>query len=261
LLSSTAEADGSDVISESYSPAAEDHNIENIGLEPVWPYSIIGDASPLFALAKRTFMHRPNLSAVDWSFDPIDAARLGLGSEVASTLVATTQRFQGFVNGMAKWEPTAKEFYVEQTGVVADALQEALVQDYDGVIRIAPAIPPGWDFEGSVYARGKTKVNVQMRNGVVTAVVIEAGRDRQIKLRNPWPGNPVDVISTKTGKTVAAGVTGGVIEFSVAAGEAYIVENHGRAGAPERRFTVSGTPATGARKLGPVQIGLFAEGH
>ena len=39
------------------------------------------------------------------------------------------------MNGMAKWEETGKEFYVEQTGVVADALQEALVQDYDGLIQ------------------------------------------------------------------------------------------------------------------------------
>ena len=92
------------------------------------------------------------------------------------------------MNGMAKWEPTAKEFYVEQTGVVADALQEALVQDYDGVIRIAPAIPPGWDFEGSVYVRGKTKVDVQMRNGAVTTVVIEAGTTGPIRIAQSVAG-------------------------------------------------------------------------
>ena len=95
---------GSDVIAESYQPGAEDHNIENLGLEPVWPYDIIGDTSPLFPLAQRTYAHRPNTSAVDWSFDPIQAARLGLGSEVGATLITTTQKFQGFVNGMAKWE-------------------------------------------------------------------------------------------------------------------------------------------------------------
>ena len=209
----------------SYQPGAEEHNIENIGLEPVWPYDIIGDTSALFSLALRTFAHRPNSSAVDWSFDPIQAARLHLGSEVASTLSETTQKFQGFVNGMAKWEASAREFYVEQTGVVADALQEALVQDYDGLIRIAPAIPPGWDFDGSVYVRGKTKVDVQTRNGTVTAVVIEAGIPQRFRIRNPWTNETVDVISANLGKAIVS-VTGTTIEFDASARGIYVLEQH-----------------------------------
>jgi hypothetical protein len=254
LLPPSADADAEDVIAESYEPGAEDHNIENIGLEPVWPYSIIGDTSPLFPLARRTFAHRPNTSAVDWSFDPIQAARLGMGSDVGSTLIASTQKFQGFVNGMAKWETSAKEFYVEQTGVVAAALEEALVQDYDGLIRVAPAIPPGWDFDGSVYVRGNTRVDVQTRNGQVTALMIESGEDQALKVRNPWPGRPADVISMKTGKRIVMNAAGAVIEFSATAGTTYAVESGGDA---VHVVTVSGTPATKAKRLGPVQIGLF----
>jgi hypothetical protein len=257
LLPPSADADGADVIAESHQPGAEDHNIENIGLETVWPYSIIGDTSPLFSLAKRTFAHRPNTSAVDWSFDPIQAARLGLSSDVGSTLIASTQKFQGFVNGMAKWEASAKEFYVEQTGVVAAALQEALVQDYDGLIRVAPAIPPGWDFDGSVYVRGNTRVDVQTRNGEVATLVIEAGADQPLKIRNPWPGKPVDVFSLKTGKRIVTGAAGTVIEFPSTAGTTYVVETGDNAGAKSRVASISGTPATTAKKLGPVKIGLF----
>jgi alpha-L-fucosidase 2 len=259
LLPSSADAEGADVIAESYLPAAEIHNVENIGLEPVWPYALIGDTSPLFPLAQRTFAHRPNPAVIDWSSDPIQAARLGLGSDVGSTLIAITQRNQGFVNGMAKWEASSREFYVEQTGVVADALQEALVQDYDGLIRVAPAVPPGWDFDGSVYVRGNAKVDVQTRNGVVTTLVIEVGANQPIKIRNPWPGRPVDVISAKTGKPVVSGGAGPVIEFSATAGTVYGVENHGVAGTKARFTPVSGAPATAAKKLGPVQIGLFAD--
>ena len=260
LLTASADAEGTDVIAESYQPEAEDHNIENLGLEPVWPYDILGDTSPLFPLAQRTYAHRPNTSAVDWSFDPIQAARLGLGSEVASTLITTTQKFQGFVNGMAKWEPTAHEFYVEQTGVVADALQEALVQDYDGVIRVAPAIPPGWDFDGSVFVRGKTKVDVSTRDGAVVALVIEAGSDQQLKIRNPWPGKAADVIAGKSGKKLVTGAVGAVIEFAATAGESYLVELH-NASQNELKSTIGGTPAIHARKLGAVQIGLFPKGQ
>jgi hypothetical protein len=261
LLPASADGDGADVIAESYQPGAEMHNLENIGLEPVWPYGLIGDTSPLFALARRTFTHRLIKGWIDWSFDPIQAARLGLGDEVGASLVKITEKVQKFPNGMAKWEPTAKEFYVEQTGVVADALQEALVQDYDGVIRVAPAIPPGWDFDGSVYVRGRTKVDVQTRNDAITTVAIEAGTTQPIKIRNPWPGKPVDVISGKTGAKVVKGANGSEIEFPGIAGITYLVEPCCES-APARRFVpVSGAPSHSARKLGTVQIGLFGDGQ
>lgn len=259
LLPSSADSDGVDLIAESYLPGSEDHNIENIGLEPVWPYDLIGDTSPLFPLARRTYAHRPNSSAIDWSFDPIQAARLGLGGEVGSTLIETTRKFQGFVNGMAKWEPSAKEFYIEQSAVIADALQEALVQGYDGVIRVAPAIPPGWDFDGSVYVQGNTKVDVQTRNGVVANFVIEAGTSQSLKIRNPWPGNPVDVISCTTGKTVMKAAEGSVFEFTTSRGTSYVIERQGSAAAQLRMQPLSGTRAIKAKKLGPVQIGLSAD--
>jgi len=261
LLPPSADAGGSDVIAESYLPAAESHNSENIGLEPVWPYDLIGDTSPLFPLAQRTYLHRPSSCMNDWSFDPIQAARLGLGGEVRSTLIELTKKYQGFVNGMAKWEPTAKEFYVEQSGVVADALQEALVQDYDGVIRVAPALPPGWDFDGSVYVRGNTKVDLQTRNGVVTTVVIEAGSTQPLKFRSPWPGEAVDVLSGKTGARVVHGARGTEIVFPAIAGVSYLIQKHGESVAAQRFAPVTGTPAHSAKRLGPVQIGLFDDGQ
>lgn len=261
LLPPSADSDGADVIAESYLPGAEVHNVENIGLEPVWPYGLIGDTSPLFVLAQRTYAHRPNVANIDWCFDPIQAARLKMGTEVGSTLIQITEKVQNFVNGMAKWEPTAKEFYVEQTGVVADALQEALVQDYDGVIRIAPAIPPGWDFDGSVYVRGKSKVDVQIRNGSIRNVVIEAGTTGSIRMRNPWPGKPVDVISGRDGMMPVNGTTGRLIEFAGVAGTSYLIESREAPVATDGFAPVGGKPASAAKKLGPVQIGLFRDGR
>jgi hypothetical protein len=263
LLSASADAEGEDVIAESWLPSAGEHNSENTGLEPVWPYSLIGDTSPFFALARRTFYHRPNPLADDWTFDPIQAARLQLSAEVGSTLIALTEKSQGFVNGMAKFEPTSKEFYVEQTGVVADALQEALVQDYDGLIRIAPAIPPTWDFDGSVYVRGNTKVDVQTRNGAVVAAEIEAGATRPLKIRNPWPGKAVDVISIGTGKQVASSSLEGQteIDFSASKGTSYLIQVRDELVVNNRFEPVTGVAACKPKKLGPVQIGLFSEGN
>ena len=200
----SVDSSGDDVIAESYLPGAENHNAENIGLEPVWPYDLIGDTSPLFPLAKRTYANRLFKGVADWSFDPIQAARLHLGSDVESTLVTITEHSQLTPNGFANWDREYGEFYIEETGIVADALQEALVQDYDGVIRIGPAIPSAWDFDGSVFVRGRTKVDVEARNGEVVLAVIEAGSTAPIRVRNPWPEQAVDVVSGNSKKVISA---------------------------------------------------------
>ena len=254
LLTPSADADGQDMIAESYLAGAPNHNGENIGLEPVWPYDLIGDTSPLFALAKRTYANRLFKGVADWSFDPIQAARLGLGRDVGEMLVKVTQDSQRSPNGLANWDPEFKEFYVEEVGIVADALQEALVQDYDGIIRIAPATPPGWDFEGSVFVCGKTKVDVEMRNGVVAAAVIEAGTTKQLQVRNPWPGNAVDIIAG--GVRIVKADTRPVLSFRGVVGTTYLLV---RAAAPItcRQFApVTGQAASTVKHLGGVQIGI-----
>jgi alpha-L-fucosidase 2 len=272
LLPPSADADGLDMIAESYLPGAPNHNFENIGLEPVWPYSVIGDTSPLFALARRTYEHRPSSRGGGWSFDPIQAARLGLGNEVRAALLRSTENSARCVNGFtgcgrsgpgagtlsaADLNSRNLEFYVEQSGVAADALQEALVQDYDGLIRIAPAVPADWDFDGSVWVRGKTKVDVQVRDGVPTTVVIESGIAQQLKIRNPWPGQKIDVVAGKSGTKVVDGASGSVFHFEALAGTDYIIERHAIPTTNQRFESITGTTASSAKRLGPVQLGLF----
>jgi hypothetical protein len=260
LLSPSEDGNGQDIIAESYLPDAANHNAENIGLEPVWPYGLIGDKSALFPLAKRTYAHRPFNEVADWSFDPIQAARLGLGNEVGETLVKVTEKSQHTVNGLADWDKQYGEFYIEQVGVVAAALQEALVQDYDGLIRVAPAIPTAWDFEGSVSVRGKTRVDVQTKNGVVTTGVIESGVTQELRVRNPWPGQAVNVVSS-AGTTVVKANSEPVLSFRGTRGISYSLERVEARQSSSRFSPVSGMPAQTAKTLGSVQIGLFPNGQ
>jgi hypothetical protein len=239
------------VIAESYDSTAAEHNEENTGLEPVWPYNLIGDDSPQLALAKTTYATRPYPVHQDWSFDPVQAARLGLRDEVRSTLIALTGKYQKFVNGFANWGGPAGEFYVEQQGVVALALAEALVQDYDGLIRIAPAAPPEWDFEGSVWVRNRTRVDVQVRAAVPATVAIEAGATETLRIRNPWLGERVEVTDAQ-GKTVLSSVDS-TLKLTVHQGQSYLLTRSGVA--PQAFAIITGTPALQYRKLGPVQIG------
>lgn len=258
LLPASADADGHDVIANSYRPEAQIHNSENLGLEAVWPYATIGDTSPLFALAQRTYQFRPNKEVADWSFDPIQSARLHLGSEVAASLLKVTETSQHFINGFAHLGATDQdsEFYVEQSGVVAAALAEALVENYDGTLHIAPAIPPGWNFDGSVFVRGGTKVDVQVRDGAVTTVGLEVPRAQTILLRNPWPGSSLHVVDARTAHSVSltSRQSAQDISFQALANHTYFVE---RIEQPALPFVaIDGQPTTSYRKLGAVQIGL-----
>ena len=254
LIAEGSQAADNDVLAVSYDPAAENHNVENIGLEPVWPYDLIGDTSPQFELAKRTYLHRPYPTNQDWSYDPIQAARLGLRDEVRSTLIALTEKYQTFANGFANWGGKTGEFYVEQAGVVTAALQEALVQDYDGVIRINPAFPKEWDVDGQSAVRGKTRVDVRIRGGAVQAAKIEAGTTERLKVRNPW--GDADVEIRAAGRPVLK-LKGATLEFPVVAGQSYVVSAAGSTSDSWNDAEITGTASTTARKLGPVQIGTF----
>ncbi len=244
------------VIAESYDPSAAEHNEENTGLEPVWPYNLIGDDSPQLSLARATYAARPYPVHQDWSFDPVQAARLGLSEQVRSTLIALTQRYQAFVNGFANWGGPAGEFYVEQEGNVALALAEALVQDYDGLIRIAPAVPSEWNFEGSVWVRNRTRVDVQVQAGVPTTVAIEAGATETLRIRNPWPGQRVEVTDAH-GKTVMSSADS-VLQLAARKGESYLLAPSGAAGKPQPFANITGSSAQQCKKLGGVQIGKCA---
>jgi glycosyl hydrolase family 95 len=248
-------ASGSDVITLSRDPGATIHNKENIGLEPVWPYNLIGDSGSLTALAKRTYTNRPNKTLQDWSDDPIQAARLGLGSEVSATLIALTERYQKRISGLASF--AGMDAYAEQQGVVAAALGEALIQDYDGLLRIAPALPPGWDADATEYIQGNARVSVQIHGGVLTTVGITAGSTTTIRIRNPWPGKQIEVVDGGDESTVVLSpTTAGTISLHATAGHTYLVQLVSNPVSGMSFATVTGSPATRARHLGPVSIGL-----
>jgi hypothetical protein len=256
-LTPAADASGQDVIGFSYDQAAKTRNVENLGLEPVWPWGLIGDSGPLHDLADRTFTHRPFVERNDWSFDPIDAARLGRAADMEQTAVELTEQYQKRISGLASFGDKYPEQYAEQGGVITTALQDSLVQDYDGLVRIAPAWPAGWDADGTVYIQHRGKVDVQMRDGTPVTVAIEAGADGVIAVRNPWPGQRVEVVAgDRSGHRVVAPTSAGVVTVPARAGHSYLVQRVGSEHGPATFAPVTGAPATEAKHLGPVQIGL-----
>lgn len=241
------------IITSSYDPAAEVHNSENTGMEPVWPYGLIGDDGPLHALALRTFAHRVNKNVNDWSADPEQAARLGLAEEMKASLRSLTEKYQTYSNGFASFAG-GKEFYAEQVGVVADALQKALADEYDGMVRIAPAWPKDWDADGTVFLLHGNRADVQMRGGAPVTVGLEIATGGTMKLRNPWPGEAVNVLDARDGVAVVKACADAVVVFDAKAGRSYLVR---RAAQNVLRFeVVHGEQAAAPKRLGASRIGL-----
>jgi alpha-L-fucosidase 2 len=258
LLSPSADASGTDVIAPSYAPAATKHNVENVGLEPVWPYGLVGDNSgSLTSLAIRTFDHRPHSVTNDWSNDPIQAARLGLAGDFQSTVVSLTKKYQIYPSGMADLggKTSSNQPYAEEAGVAATAVQEALVQDYDGLLRIAPAWPSNWDVSGTVFIHGNSKVDVQVEGGKLTTVVIEAGSTQTITIRNPWQGQQVQVIDG-AGNVVVAATSSGQFPIPATAGHAYLIEQVASPTTALPFAVITGKAATADKSLGSRTIGL-----
>jgi F5/8 type C domain len=257
------DAAGTDVIADSYQPSATLRNSENIGLEPVWPWGVVGDDTTvngdnLTALADRTYTGRPNVNIADWSYDALDAARLDMPSQVESDLVANVERYQSYISGLAGFTggSPGDEPYIEQSSDDAATMDEALATDYDGTLRIAPAWPSGWDAAGTVYIQGGSKVDVQVQGGVITTAAIQAGTTTTMTVRNPWSGQQAEVVNGSTGAVVVSPTTSATLSVPVTAGSSYLIEQPSSPTASLPFAQVTGTQATAAKHLGGVQIGL-----
>jgi len=266
LLGPSADASGTDVIGNSYQPTAAIHNTENLGLEPVWPYGVIGDSTVvngdnLTALAQRTYSHRQYINNPDWTYDSIQAARLDLSAEVANDLVNSTKTYQLYPSGLAAWNPgSLDEPYIEHVSNVAATLDEALATDYDGTLRFAPAWPAGWDVSGTVYIQGGSKVDVQVEGGTLATAAIEAGTTQTMTVRNPWAGQQAEVVDGSTGAVVVAPTTASTLSVPVTAGMSYLVQKPSAPTASLPFAQVTGAAAQTSRSLGNATIGLSGSG-
>ena len=180
-----------------------------------------------------------------------------MSSQVASDLVAATEKYQAYISGLAAWNPSSiDQPYIEQTANVAMTLDESLATDYDGTLRFAPAWPSGGTPPARVYIQGGSKVDVQVEGGTLATAAIAAGTTGTMTVRNPWPGQQAEVVNGSTAAVVVSPTSNATLSVPVTAGQSYLVE---QAAAPTTSLPfaqVTGTQATTAKHLGGVKIGL-----
>ncbi|MFF5260928.1 hypothetical protein ACFY4C_18470 [Actinomadura viridis] len=235
-------------------------NTQNPDTEPLFPWGLYGAESELM---QSTFRNRVYVQTREWSEDALLAARLGRGEEMKSLLIQGTKDFQIFPNGFTAHgknaDPIRESNYYNGWGaVVSSALQESLVQSYQGTVRVAAAWPRDWEVSGSVQVQGGHRVNTQVRGGEPVAVGIQAAGDDRLKIANPWPGQKVRVVDGAAGRgaPVAGPTDAGVIEFAVQGSRSYLLERVDRPNTSFRFEAVGGERAQDVKSLGNRRLGV-----
>jgi hypothetical protein len=194
-------------------------------------------------MAERTFdRYRYNADA-GHEFLPVIAARLGNADWFRDALFRYVQYFQEFDQGLFNYYNAVgnKEFgtaaeanlhpYLEASGNLATSVNEALLQSYDGTIRVFPALPARWPGRFLLRAAGSFLVCSERRaeQGEESTPYIliepEGGEARLCRVALPWKQG-ADL--TAQGAHVSFTVKNGIAEFTARPGNIYVFTPKGK---------------------------------
>jgi hypothetical protein len=218
-------------------PIAQTHNGENVACELIWPYSVTGIGAADYARAVSTWKSRPFPYGNVWANDAIQAARLGLGDETLKGLTTMLERYQSYPNGMTNNTNGVFEYL----GVHLSAMNEALLQSYDDLIRVFPAMPADTSFIGrfTLLAKGGFLVSSEKEGSDIKYVGLKSTLGGGAKLSNPWG---TEMLQVRSGTDVVMTSSAAEVDVPTTAGGIYVVE---RVAKPLDGYTYA--QVTGAR--------------
>ena len=188
---------------------------------PVYPSGLVGlsqKGDPLFNVMTTTTLLYGS-EGMGWDPAPIVMARLGLARELALNLDQFPARWQFFVNGWGHISSEVKEdgegtsyfktnlvnvvgsptgekvpfpawpfrhMSMEAMSVLATAMNEALLQSYDGKIRVFPAFNGPKTARFTLHAQGGFIVSSEIKAGRVQWIAIRSLHGNPCKLELPW---------------------------------------------------------------------------
>ncbi|GIH62876.1 glycosyl hydrolase family 95 catalytic domain-containing protein [Microbispora siamensis] len=235
-------------------------NTQNTDMEPLSPWGLAGPDSTVM---QDTFAERVFPLTREWDESPVWAADLGRAADMKRLLVQGTADLQKFPNGFSGHgrndDPASiHNMYSSWNAVVANALQDALVQAGDGTVRIATALPDDWTVDGTVVIDGGHRVSTQVSRGTPTLVGIQAGSTDTLKIKNPWPGTPVRLVEDggSGGRPVVTPTRDAVVSARVEAGKSYVLERVDRPHGSFRFEQVQGRQASSVKRLGVQTLGV-----
>jgi len=208
------------------------------------------------------------IACMGWCPYPIALARLGLADELVSELINSISAWQFYPQGFGHYGPyfvfkrdqefrwnqnqvrdassplpgnqarkfpfptwPFRHFDNEAMPIVACAINEMLLQSYDGTIRLCPSVPATWNVRFDLAAAGGFRVSAEQRDGRILFVSLASRLGGPCRIHHPWPseGMPVclDVTpgSSNQGMQLAEEVVGAerVLRWETVAGRRYLL--------------------------------------
>ncbi len=224
---------------------------------PVFPSGVIGlsqQGSGLFNQMTATALLYGS-EGTGWDPVPIVLARLGLAKELAVDLGRFPGRWQIYCNGWGHWglegeinkdyewffrtntvrDVNSKEKFpipmwpfrhmsMEAMSVFATAINESLLQSYDGTLRIFPAFPPDKTGRFTLHAEGGFVISAEIKSGIVQWVCIKSLSGNLCKLQLPWD----KAVAQSNLKRKGQVISGKTAEIRTKAGEVLMILPEGQ---------------------------------
>lgn len=182
----------------------------------IWPAGQIGmESEPRLREAAKNA-----LSAGGYITHPMAAPELVRAGYAPEAILEGMRKHVGgdYPNGYVIWPGGG----VETSSTVPGAINEMLLQSYEGILRVFPAWPKGRDARfGGLRAYGAFLVSAEIAKGEVRGLIVESEKGKDCTLQNPWPGQ--DLTLYRNGRR-AEQVTGDKVTFKTAAGERIAIE-------------------------------------
>ncbi|MFI9846071.1 glycosyl hydrolase family 95 catalytic domain-containing protein [Nonomuraea sp. NPDC051941] len=227
-------------------PISQTRNNENVSAELIWPYDMTGIGFPDHQTAVNTWNQRPFPYGNVWSNDAVQAARLGLGDQAYNGMKTMLQKYQNYPNGMTNNTNGVFEYL----GVHLTALNESLMQSYNGKIRVFPAVPADSSFGGkfTLLAKDGFLVSSEREAGEIKYVGMKSVHGKQATVVNPWGTQQVRVRRTSDNATITTS-SSAEIGFATAAGSVYVVERTAKPLSSYATTRITGAANQGVKSL------------
>ena len=113
--------------------------------------------------------------------------------------------------------------YFESAGNLTAGLEEMLLQSYDGVLRVFPAVPQNYSARFSLWAAGAFQVISEKNLNDIRYICVKSTAGGSCSLQLPWQ-EPVRL--TCDGSEVPFEILGDIIQFETKVGMSYLLERN-----------------------------------
>ncbi|HPC45035.1 MAG TPA: hypothetical protein PLJ50_07815, partial [Candidatus Latescibacteria bacterium] len=144
-------------------------------------------------------------------------------------------------------------FGLEPGAVVQGTINEMFLQSYEGVIRVCPSVPGGWNGAFSLWAEGGFRISARVLRGRVPRFAVESMRGEECRIVLPYEG-AWGVTDGNSDETLDVNLEGDLLTFPTTTGGVYVIADGNEAPSPNP--VLSGCAAVHAKEREGRWIGI-----